>query len=134
MPSEEEFPEDCYIHFDFKLIDIFKTMAEQTKKIEDKIIDEFYRIKEYLGHRPSRLEVFTYMDDNIYANMKSKSKLNILNDYLGFLNKIEELNTNERNLISTEAHNFIKKIETTSMSQTYKMPLLLAFYNDGSRK
>ena len=134
MPSEEEFPEDCYIHFDFKLIDIFKTMAEQTKKIEDKIIDEFYRIKEYLGHRPSRLEVFTYMDDNIYANMKSKSKLNILNDYLGFLNKIEELNTNEGNLISTEAHNFIKKIETTSMSQTYKMPLLLAFYNDGNLK
>lgn len=134
VPAEEDFPEDCFVHFDFKLIDIFKRMAEQAKKFEDMIIEEFYRVKDYLGHRPSRLELFTYMDDDLYINMKSKSKLNVLNDYLGFLYKMEELNGDEKNLIQTEAHNFIKKLETTSMTQTYKMPLLLAFYNDGNLK
>ncbi len=134
IPPEKEFPEDCFIHFDFKLIDIFKRMAEQTKRFEDKIIEEFYRIKEYLGHRPSRLELFTYMDDDIYVNMKSKSKLNILNDYLGFLNEIEELDKDEKKLISTVAHDFIIKLEKTRMSKTYKIPLLLSFYNDGNFK
>ncbi|WP_139904817.1 DEAD/DEAH box helicase family protein [Clostridium thermarum] len=134
IPSEEEYPEDCFIHIDFRLVDIFKRMAEQTKKLEDKIIEEFYRIKEDLGHRPSRLELLTYMDDEIYINMKSKAKVNVLNDYLGFLDRIEELEEEENGLVGTVAHDFLKKIETTVMTQTYKMPLLLAFYNKGRLK
>lgn len=33
-----------------------------------------------------------------------------------------------------KAHDFIKVLEITSMSKTYKMPLLLAFYNSGNFK
>ena len=66
IPSEEDYPEDCFIDFDFRLIDIFDRIKKATQKIEDKIVEEFFRIKEYLGHTPSRTDMFTYMDEDLY--------------------------------------------------------------------
>lgn len=131
IPSEEDYPEDCFIDFDFRLIDIFEKIKKANQKIEDKIIEEYYRIKEYLGHTPSRTEMFTYMDEDLYSNLKKKSKLNIFRDYISFLVKINEY---EDTLKDTLGHEFIKFIETTSMSKTYKLPVLLAFYNNGNMK
>ena len=51
-----------------------------------------------------------------------------------FLNNINELNEEESVLYNTRAREFINMIETTSMSKTYKMPVLLAFYNNGDIK
>ncbi|NSJ90812.1 DEAD/DEAH box helicase family protein [Coprococcus sp. MSK.21.13] len=133
-PIEEDLPEDCSIDFDFRLIDIFKKMREEQKKIIDLVIEEYYRIKHELKRRPTRLDMYKYIDDNIYNNIRTKRKLNIFNDYLGFLNKLEELNEEENKFIETKAHDFIVKIETTAMTKTYKMPLLLAFYNNGDFK
>ena len=129
IPSEEDYPEDCFIDFDFRLIDIFDRIKKATQKIEDKIVEEFFRIKEYLGHTPSRTDMFTYMDEDLYINIKKKSKLNIFRDYISFLVKINEY---EDTLKDTLGHEFIKFIETTSMSKTYKLPVLLAFYNNGN--
>ena len=131
IPSEEDYPEDCFIDFDFRLIDIFDRIKKATQKIEDKIVEEFFRIKEYLGHTPSRTDMFTYMDEDLYINIKKKSKLNIFRDYISFLVKINEY---EDTLKDTLGHEFIKFIETTSMSKTYKLPVLLAFYNNGNMK
>lgn len=43
IPSEEDYPEDCFIDFDFRLIDIFDRIKKATQKIEDKIVEEFFR-------------------------------------------------------------------------------------------
>lgn len=131
IPSEEDYPEDCFIDFDFRLIDIFDRIKKATQKIEDKIIEEYYRIKEDLGHIPTRVEMFTYMDEDLYSNIKKKSKLNIFKDYTNFLNNINE---SENTLNDTLGYEFIKFIENTSMSKTYKLPVLLAFYNNGNMK
>lgn len=131
IPSEEDYPEDCFIDFDFRLIDIFEKIKKANQKMEDKIIEEYYRIKEYLGHIPSRTEMFTYMDEDLYNNIKKKSKINIFRDYISFLNKINE---HENTLRDSLGYDFIKFIETTSMSKTYKLPVLLAFYNNGDMK
>ena len=71
------------------------------------------------------------MDEDLYSNLKKKSKLNIFRDYISFLNKINEC---ESNLKDSLGYEFIKFIETTSMSKTYKLPVLLAFYNNGNMK
>lgn len=131
IPSEEDYPEDCFIDFDFRLIDIFEKIKKATQKIEDKVIEEFFRIKEDLGHTPTRVEMFTYMDEDLYSNIKKKSKLNIFKDYTNFLNNINE---SENTLNDTLGYEFIKFIENTSMSKTYKLPVLLAFYNNGNMK
>ena len=134
IPSEEEYPEDCRIDFDFRLIDIFKDLASKEMKIKDKIREEFLRIKNDLGYRPSRVEFFNNIDDEIYCEMKKKSKFNIFKDYLGFLKENNELTDEELEFMNTRGYDFIKMIETTKMSKSYKIPVLLAFYNNGNIK
>ena len=45
LPQEEDYPEDCFIDFDFRLIDIFERMKKANQKLEDMVIEEFYKIK-----------------------------------------------------------------------------------------
>lgn len=132
--SEENYPEDCFVDFDFRLVDIFERMRKENQKIEDIIREEFCKIKNDLGHVPSRVEMFTYMDNDIYSNMKRKSKINIFKDYMKFLDRENELSKDEESLKDSIGYGFIKFIENTSMSKTYKLPVLLAFYNDGDMK
>jgi hypothetical protein len=54
-------------------------------KIKDMIAAEYFSIKEFLGHRPSRLELFTYIDGNIYKGMRKQSKFNVFRNYLEVL-------------------------------------------------
>ncbi|HCW52482.1 MAG TPA: hypothetical protein DG753_01790 [Clostridium sp.] len=74
------------------------------------------------------------MDDSLYSSIKSNSKLNIFKDYLEFLNKHDELTESEKVLFSSVGHDFIKMIENISMSKTYKIPVIYAFYNHGDIK
>lgn len=131
---ETEFPEGCLVDFDFRLVDIFKEQAERELNVVAKIKKEFYLIKEDLGHVPSRVELLTCMNEEVYENIKSKAKLNPFRDYMNFLNENNELNEDERKLYNSIGKEFINLIETTGMSKTYKMPVLLAFYNDGNIK
>ena len=59
LPCEEDYPEDCLVDFQLEIIDVFIRQARVEQKIMDLIKEEYYRIKEDLNHRPSRLEMFT---------------------------------------------------------------------------
>ncbi|SFU53619.1 Helicase conserved C-terminal domain-containing protein [Clostridium sp. DSM 8431] len=132
--KEEEYPEDCLVDFDFRLIDLFEEMAKKQTKLKDKIVEEFLRIEEEIGHRPSRVEFFNNIDEGIYQAMKSKSALNVFKDYLGFLKENNRLTEEEEVLLQGRGYDFIKMIENTSMSKSYKIPVILGFYNDGDMK
>ena len=134
IPKEEDYPEDCFVDFDFRLVDIFEKMRKANQKIEDMIKEEYFNVKLGLEHIPSRIELFTYMDNDLYSNIKKKAKINVFRDYVKFLDSVNELNEGERLFVNTFGHDFIKFIETTSMSKTYKLPVLLAFYNNGDMK
>ncbi|MDO9490952.1 DEAD/DEAH box helicase family protein [Acetobacterium sp.] len=134
LPTEADYPVDCLVDFDFQLIDLFKKMARDQKKISDRVVDEFYRIQDEYDKRPLRLEMYVHLDALIYQNIKTRPEINIFKDYLGFLDKIGQATTEEKELLGTVGHAFLKNIESTDMSKTYKMPLLLAFYNDGEMK
>lgn len=131
-PTEFAYPDDCYVDFDFKLIDLFKLQARQEMKVKDKIVLEFNSVKDDLKHRPSRVELFINMDDAIYSSMKKNSKLNLFRDYMTFLAENGELTDEEETYLNTPAHEFLKCLETTNMTKSYKMPVFLAFYNDGN--
>ncbi|WP_337961064.1 DEAD/DEAH box helicase [Caloramator sp. mosi_1] len=132
--NEEDFPENCIVDFDFRIIDIFKKQANDLLGIEQIIFNEYLRIKEFLGYKPLRHDFYKYVDDSIYFSMKKSSKINILNDYIEFLYKNFELDEDEEKMYGTLAHKFINFIEKTSMAKSYKMPLLIAFYNNGNIK
>ncbi len=129
-----EYPDECVVDFDFRIIDIFEKQAEQELSLKDKIINEFERVTYEIGHIPSRMELFAQMDSDLYDSIRTKSKLNVFSHYLDFLMERDSLSEQEKALCCGRGKEFINMIETTSMSKTYKMPLLLAFYNHGNIK
>ena len=131
--GDYEFPEECIVDFDFKIIDIFKKQAEREMKVKDKVKEQFEIVSQMLGYRPSRVELFTYMDDEVYQNIRSKA-MNPFSNYLEYIKENDKLTHDEEILYNSRGREFINMIETTSMSKTYKMPVLLAFYNYGDVK
>lgn len=127
-----QFPDDCLVDFDMKLIDLFAEMDRKHLKLKDQIINEYFRVKELLGKRPTRLDLFTYMDDNIYESAITHSKDNPFKRYLEFLNDLGELSQIEEEFYKGIGREFISLIENTNMSKVYKMPVLMAFYNNSN--
>lgn len=130
-----DFPLDCVVDFDMRLIDLFKEMAARKETKKERIRGEYFRIKEFLGGKvPARMDLFTYMEEEIYQLCLKNSKENPFNHYLDFLKELKELTDDERRLSQGPGWEFLHIVETTSMSKSYKMPILLAFYNDGEIK
>ena len=132
-PSDTSaFPDDCLVDFDMKLIDFLAEMDRKHLKLKDQIINEYFRVKELLGRRPDRMDLFTYMDDGIYEIAIAHSKDNPFKKYLEFLKELDELNQDEEFFYKGIGREFISLLENTSMSKVYKMPVLMAFYNHGN--
>ena len=137
------YPDDCIVDFDMKLIDLFRKLGERVKTVQKRIDEEVDRIRDELGHVPSRMELFTGMDESIYRLCLSTTKNNLFRDYLGYLKRREDmvspiappqehwLTKEEQGLCSGIAKEFLDLISTTMMSKIYKMPILYTFYNDG---
>ena len=66
--------------------------------------------------------------------MKRNPKHNLFRDYLKFLSDNNELKSEEGDYLNSIAHEFLNTLENTSMTKSYKMPILKAFYNDGDIK
>nr|WP_242850520.1 DEAD/DEAH box helicase family protein [Clostridium baratii] len=134
-PNSLEYPEDCLVDFDFKLVDFYKEIYKRETNFKDRLKEEFENIKEDIGHTPSREEFIKNIDNDFYLEIRKKDrKSNPLKDYLTYLKEINEISCEEEKLLNTVSYDFINYIETTEMSKTYKMPILLAFYNKGDFK
>ncbi len=127
-----EYPDDCIVDFDMRLIDLFKELDKKSLSIKERLKQEFYRVKELLdGKVPTRMELFTYMDDDIYQYCIKHAKENPFRRYMEFLNEMQELSVDEEVVYSGIGREFLSLIETTDMQKVYKMPILYSFYNDG---
>lgn len=128
-----EYPDDCIVDFDLRLIDLFKELDKKSISAKDRIKQEFFRVKELLdGKVPTRMELFTYMDDDIYQYCMKHAKENPFRRYIDFLNEMKLLLEEEKILYSGIGREFLSLIETTDMQKVYKMPILYSFYNDGN--
>ncbi|MCD8300235.1 MAG: NgoFVII family restriction endonuclease, partial [Clostridiales bacterium] len=130
--GEIEYPDDCIVDFDMRLIDLFKEMAKRSRTVKERINHEYYNVRELLGgHVPTRMELFTYMDDEIYECCISHPKDNPFRRYLAYLQEMKELTADEESLCDGIGKEFLSVIETTDMQKVYKMPILYSFYNHG---
>ncbi len=133
--TELDYPDDCIVDFDFRLIDLFEKLNKKKLSVKEKINSEFYRIKDELnGKAPTRMELFSNMDGDIYELCLKNTKENPFKHYLDYLHELGELDTNEEMLYNSIGREFLALIETTNMSKIYKMPVLYAFYNHGNVK
>ncbi|MBF8435522.1 DEAD/DEAH box helicase family protein [Halanaerobiaceae bacterium Z-7014] len=118
-----EYPENCEINIDFEAIDLFEEM-KKNDPLEKRMADEYYRLKESLGRRPLRYDIYTGSD--LDTKDFIRRKYNDVKGYLRFLNDLDELNSEEENWLGTIAEEFLIELEKTSMTKSYKMPVLLA--------
>lgn len=130
--SDMEYPDDCIVDFDMRLIDLFRELDKKSLSARERIRQEFYRVKELLdGKVPTRMELFTYMEDDIYQYCIKHAKENPFRGYMDFLSEMQELSEEENIVYSGIGREFLSLIETTDMQKVYKMPILYSFYNDG---
>ena len=129
--ADIEYPDDCIVDFDMRLIDLFKELEKKSLSVKEQIKQEFYRVELLDGKVPSRIELFTYMDDDIYQYCMKHAKENPFRRYMEFLNEMHELSVDEEVVYSGIGREFLSLIETTDMQKVYKMPILYSFYNDG---
>ena len=132
-PSDKTaFPDDCMIDFDIKLIDLFAEMDKKGRKAKDLVREEYLRVKEILGKAPSRMELFTYMDDDVYQAIITRAKENPFKHYLDYQKEMGDLSADLEQVYNGIGNELISLIENTDMSKVYKMPVLMAFYNHGN--
>ena len=134
MPESSEYPDDCLVDFDMRLIDLFEQMEKKHRRLQDMVREEYYRVKELVRHRPTRLELFTYMDADIYQMAIERTAVNPFRKFFAFLYELKELTPEETDLYQSIGREFIQLIETTNMTKVYKMPVLMAFYNNGQMR
>ena len=130
--NEIEYPDDCIVDFEMRLIDLFREMEKKGLTIHEVIRREYFRVKEMLGDRtPDRMELFNYMEDEIYQLCIQNVKENPFRRYLEYLHELQELSAEEELLYNGIGREFLNLLETTDMQKVYKMPVLDSFYNDG---
>lgn len=133
--DEIEYPDDCIVDFDMRLIELFQELDKKSLTMKQRIRQEYYRVKELLeGKVPTRMELFTYMEDEIYQYCMMHAKENPFRRYLEYLHDLQELSPEEEQLYAGIGREFISIIETTDMQKVYKMPILYSFYNHGKVK
>lgn len=116
-----------------RLIDLFREMDKKSLSIKERIKQEYYRVKELLdGKVPTRMELFTNMDDAVYEYCIKHAQENPFKRYMDFLYEMQELSEEELQVYSGIGREFLQVIETTDMQKVYKMPILSGFYNEGN--
>lgn len=121
------YPQDCIVDFDLKLIDLFRKMEEGKRKGQDAVVHEYHRVKELLQHVPTRVELFTHMDEAVYQYCLKEAKENPFRHYVMFRSALGDLEKEKCAWIGTDAGDFLELLEQTSMQKSYKMPVLSAF-------
>ena len=129
--DRKQIPDDCIVDFDMRLLDLFREMDRKQYKVRDRIRHEYLRVKDSIERRPLRMDLFTYMEENTYQLAIEHSKDNPFKRYLEYLHEMGDLSAQEKVLYNSVGREFINLIETTNMSKVYKMPVLMAFYNQG---
>lgn len=128
-----EYPDDCIVDFDMRLVDLFRELDRKSMTVRERIRQEYYRVKEILrGKVPTRLELFTYMEDELYQYCVGHAKENPFRQYMDFLHELQELSAEEEAVYGSIGREFLALIETTDMQKVYKMPILYSFYNHGA--
>jgi len=116
-PDNLQYPEGCQVTFDLRVIDLFREMRKRDPLIE-RMKDEYFRLKNELGNRPSR--------ENIYEGSDIDHREFMKEGYLKYLYALRELTEVEEGWSGTDIERFLSKLEKTAMSRSYKLPVLLA--------
>jgi len=123
--EDYDYPEGCMVNFDFRIIDLFKELADRDP-LPVRMRDTYWRLKQSLGRRPTRLDMYEGSDIPFREYLKD--------GWLRFLASVEELDPEEEAWLGTPAEEFLKEVEQTRFTKAYKLPTIRAFLHRGTIK
>lgn len=125
LPIDDNYilPEGCSANFDFKLIDYYAIERNKKKPLDLKLEEEYQEIKIKLNKVPTILEVYTY------SKYPVSLYIHEFKTWYNFIKQMGDLTLNQK-LYSFEAIDFLKFLEKTSMTKSYKIPLLFSIFKN----
>lgn len=121
--KEAPLPYGCQMYIDLQVLDLFVEQAKRDK-FGSRLSSEYFRLKMIYGRRPTRMEIY------LGSDLKTSQFLRA--GYLSFLKKNgEQLSDWEQDILGTPIEEFLQKMEKTSMSKSYKIPIYYALIRSG---
>ncbi|MGL5621920.1 DEAD/DEAH box helicase, partial [Cetobacterium sp.] len=120
-------PSGCSANFDFKIIEYFEQNKDKRDNLKEKLYQDFLRVKDILGKKPSIMDIYTF------GEFPAHTYLQKYKSWYQFLKEVDELTTEEK-LFSERVIKFLEFLEKTSMTKSYKIPLLLTLFKDGLKE
>ena len=124
LPGELEYPEGCFVQFDFRLIELFEEMRKHDP-LQQRMDSEYQRLCRELERRPGRMDVYRGSDIAFSHFLREGG-------WLRYLQLKEALTDEEQSWLDTPVEAFLANLEKTTMVASYKMPVLQAFVADGT--
>src|SRR6056297_1778629 len=130
LQNGENLPLDCYVDFEFEVVNLYEKILKSRLKVKEKVRILYREFREeYPKGFPKRVEFFTWLTENQYVFIKSKSKYNPFKSFVQYVVD-EEPELEFEGFKDSEEDKFINMIEKTSMSKMYKIPVVQSFLKD----
>jgi len=117
-------PEGCIIDLETKVINLLEELSRKRQPRKEKLRNDYYALKEEIGRRP------TYLEMHLWGKSQPSEYKSEFKSFLKFLYSEDELSPIESEIYK-HFENWIIEVETTSMSKSYKMIVLLSMLNRG---
>ncbi|MGH9390905.1 MAG: DEAD/DEAH box helicase, partial [Vicinamibacteria bacterium] len=121
--GEAELPQGCEVTYELEAIDILRSLLRAPK--DDEAIRFYYQdFRERYGVRPSATEMY-------HEGYSPRSTRRAWGSWLRFVQAMGDLSPGEEHLVagSGRAGEFLSALETTPMTRSFKMLVLLAMVN-----
>ena len=108
-----QLPEGCFVNYDLQLIEFLKSLDS------DGIKNEYEALRDTLGRRPAFAEFYR-------SGASMQSMRNEYGDWFSLVQTMNDLEKNEQEILATNRA-FLRELEITAMTKSFKMVLLEAF-------
>lgn len=109
----DQLAEGCRMHWDLALLDVFAEMQKRDP-LRERLRTEYWRLKERLGRRPLRLDVFEGSDFDSREFMEPRH-VGSQKGYLRFLADVGDLLPEEASWLDGALEDFLRDLEKTHM-------------------
>lgn len=117
-------PAGCVMDLEVGVVNLLEALYAKKQPRKEKLLSAYMEVKREWGRRPSYLEL------HLHGKAPSREYRQEFKSYVGFLHWAGELTDIERTAFA-QSERWLQEVESTVMSKSYKMVLLLAMLERG---
>lgn len=125
VASTATLPDQCELKLDVQVIDLLAEMSRKKLPRREFMLGAYRQLKNELGRTP------TYLELHLHGRANSRDYASEFGSYVGFLYWAGKLSEREQELYE-QYDAWLKDVEKTAMSKSYKMVVLLAMLERGA--